>query len=161
MKRGHWFPLAETLHTMDPVQLQALETINPTPQPPWQAPAFTEINIKPDRDKAKEKAAARQKAASITVFSNASGQHNCLGAAVVALDQSQNITQHRKVCIGSMEHWSVYAAELMAIYYAISLVLKIRMENQDSPAKKQEPATILSNSMSALQAISNAWNKSG
>jgi ribonuclease HI len=49
----------------------------------------------------------------------------------------------------------------MVIYYAISLVLKIRIENQDSLAKKQEPATILSNSMSALQAISNAWNKSG
>jgi hypothetical protein len=60
-----------------------------------------------------------------------------------------------------MEHWSVYAAELIAIYYAISLVLTIRIENQDSLAKKQEPATILSNSISALQAISNAWNKSG
>ncbi|CEL11943.1 Putative Reverse transcriptase [Aspergillus calidoustus] len=157
MKRGHRFPLAETLRTMDPARLQALETIDPTPQPPWQAPAFTEIDIEPDRDKAKEKASARQKAAGITVFSDASGQRNCLGAAAVALDQSQNINQHRKVCIGSMEHWSVYAAELMAIYYAISLVLKIRMEDQDSPANKQEPATILSDSMSALQAPNHTF----
>ena len=64
----------------------ALETINPTPQPPWQTQAFTEVDIEPDRDKAKEKASARQKAAGITVFSDASGQHNHLGAAAVALD---------------------------------------------------------------------------
>lgn len=49
----------------------------------------------------------------------------------------------------------------MAIYYAISLVFKIAMENRNALADKQEPATILTDSMSALQAISNAWNKSG
>ena len=155
------FPLAEALRTMDLAQLQALKTIDPHPQPPWQTPAFVEINIEPDQDKAKAKASARQKDTSITVFSDASGQHNHLGAAVVALDQSQNITQYQKICISSMEHWSIYTAELMAIYYAISLILKIGMENQDTPVDKPEPATILSDSMSALQAISNAWNKSG
>jgi hypothetical protein len=52
-----------------------------------------------------------------------------------------------------MEHWSVYAAELMAIYYAITLVLKVATENRDARAEKQELATILSDSMLALQAI--------
>jgi hypothetical protein len=55
----------------------------------------------------------------------------------------------------------VYAAELMAIHYAISLVLKIAMENRDALADRQEPASILSDSISALQAISNTRNKSG
>jgi hypothetical protein len=49
----------------------------------------------------------------------------------------------------------------MAIYYAISLAYQIAMENQDTPAIKLEPATILSDSMSALQAIANMRNKSG
>ncbi|KAF7164513.1 hypothetical protein CNMCM6106_001031 [Aspergillus hiratsukae] len=60
-----------------------------------------------------------------------------------------------------MEYWSVYAAELMAIYYAISLVYQITQKNQEAPSTNQEPATILSDSMSALQAIANSGNKSG
>jgi ribonuclease HI len=158
---GARFPLAETLRTMDLNRLQALEIINPKPQQPWQTPAFTEIDIEPDREKAMDKASARQKTAGITISSDASGQHNELGAAAVALDHNQKILHSRQICIGSMEHWSVYAAELMAIYYAISLAYQIAMENQDTPAIKLEPATILSDSMSALQAIANMRNKSG
>jgi hypothetical protein len=59
---------------MDLARLQALEKINPTPLAPWRTPAFTKIDIKPDREKVKENASARQKAANITVFSDASGQ---------------------------------------------------------------------------------------
>jgi ribonuclease HI len=146
---------------MDLSRLQALETIDPRPQPPWQSPAFVEIDTEPDHEKAKANALIRQRATGIAVFSDASGQRNCLGAAAVALDQDHKVIQCRKVGIGSMEHWSVYAAELMAIYYAISLVLKIATENRDARAEKQEPATILSDSMSALQAISNTRNMSG
>jgi hypothetical protein len=54
-----------------------------------------------------------------------------------------------------MEHWSVYAAELMAIYYAIGLAFSRAMKNQDTPATEINPVTILSDSMSALQAIAN------
>jgi hypothetical protein len=76
VKTRSYFPLAEALKTMDLTRLQALETIDPRPQPPWRTPAFSEIEIEPDHDKAKEKALNRQKAAGITVFSDASGQHN-------------------------------------------------------------------------------------
>lgn len=69
---GPRFPLAETLRIMDLGRLRALETINLTLQPPWRTPAFTEIDIEPDRDNAKDKASARHKAAGITVFSDAS-----------------------------------------------------------------------------------------
>ncbi|GFF96875.1 hypothetical protein IFM47457_11108 [Aspergillus lentulus] len=109
----------------------------------WRTPAFTEINIKPDREKAKENASARQKAAGVTVFSNASGQQNHLGAAAVALNQDGNITQSWQISVGLMEYWSVHTAELMAIYYTISLVYQISQKKQEALGTSHEPATIL------------------
>ncbi|CEL10491.1 Putative Reverse transcriptase [Aspergillus calidoustus] len=153
LKSGHRFPLAETLRTMETDRLRTLETIDPTPQPPWQTPAFAEIDIEPDREKAKDKALARLNGTGIAIFSDTSGQRNELGAAAVLLDQSHQILQARQISIGSMEHWSVYAAELMAIYYAISLAFSTAMKNQNTPATEINLVTILSDSMSALQAI--------
>src|SRR5699024_6686248 len=158
---GHRFPLAETLRTMDLDRLQALETIDPKPQPPWQTPAFMEIEIEPDREKAQAESLIRQAAPGITGYSDASGQQDNLGAAAVALDKDNNIIRSRQICVGSMEYWSVYAAELMAIYYAVSLVLQLAMTNNNPPITQHEPPTILSDSMSALQAIVNLRNKSG
>lgn len=86
----------------------------------------------------------------ITVYSDASGQQDNLGTAAVAMDKDSNIIRSRQICVGSVEYWSVYAAELMAIYYAISLVLQLAMTNNNSPITRHEPATILSDSMSAL-----------
>jgi hypothetical protein len=43
---------------MDLTRLQALETISATPPPPWRTPAFLEIDIELDYDKAKHKASA-------------------------------------------------------------------------------------------------------
>jgi hypothetical protein len=89
---------------MDLNRLQALETISPNPQQPWQTPAFTEIDIEPDREKAMDKSSAIQKAASITISPDASGQHNELGAAAVALDQNQKVLHSQQICIGPMEY---------------------------------------------------------
>ncbi|KAI2947925.1 hypothetical protein CBS147323_11135 [Aspergillus niger] len=96
-----------------------------------------------------------------TAFSDASGQQNHLGAAAVALNENLQASESRQVSIGSMEHWSVYAAELMAIFYAISLVLQVTQKRQSQLDRAEHPATILSDSMSALQAIRNPSNKSG
>jgi hypothetical protein len=68
-----------------------------------------------------DKASARQKTAGITISSNTSGQHNELGAAAVALNHNQKILHSQQICIRSMEHWLVYATELIVIYYAINL----------------------------------------
>jgi ribonuclease HI len=95
------------------------------------------------------------------VFSDASGQHGHLRAAAVALNPRGGIIKSQQICVGSIEHWSVYAAELMAIYYAISLVYQISREKQEALGTSHKPATILMDSMSALQAIANSWNKSG
>ncbi len=161
LKPDHRYPLAETLRTMEPARLRALETIDPSPQPPWQTPAFAEIDIEPDREKAKGKASATQNGAGTAIFSDASGQHNELGAAAVALGPNHQILQSRKISIGSMEHWSVYAAELMAIYYAIGLAFSIAMNSRNAWATERETVTILSDSMSALQAIASTRNRSG
>ena len=113
------------------------------------------------RKKAQAESLIRQAAPGITVYSDASGQQDNLGAAAVALDKDNNIIRSRQICVGSMEYWSVYAAELMAIYYAISLVLQLAMTNNNPPITQHEPATILSDSRSTLQAIVNLRNKSG
>lgn len=80
---GHrcYSALAKTLRTMDLRRLQTLETIDPTPLAPWREQTFAEIEIKPNREKAKANAAARRDMPGTTVFSDASGQQNHLGAA--------------------------------------------------------------------------------
>ncbi|KAI3059584.1 hypothetical protein CBS147353_10522 [Aspergillus niger] len=156
------FPIAETMRTMDLRRLQALETIDPRPLTPWRAQTFTGIEIEPDREKAQAQALGKQASGQgIVVFSDASGKQNQLGAAAVSLDCNQQALGSRQVSIGSMEYWPVYAAELMAIYYAIGLVFQLAQRNQRSAETNHEPATILSDSMSALQVIKNSWNKSG
>jgi hypothetical protein len=47
------FPLAESMKTMDLERLDALETIDPKPLRPWSPPAFAEIRIDLDRDRAR------------------------------------------------------------------------------------------------------------
>ena len=147
---GARFPLAETLRTMNLGRLQALETIDLKPLAPWRSQPFTEIEIEPDREKAQANALTQQSTTSITVFSDASGKGNQLGAAAVSLDHNRQITGSRQISIGSMEHWSVYAAELMAIYYAIGLVFQLARKKHATTTATQGPAIILSDSMSAL-----------
>ncbi|KAI2886037.1 hypothetical protein CBS63078_11068 [Aspergillus niger] len=158
---GARFPLAETLRTMNLGRLQALETIDPKPLAPWRSQPFTEIEIEPDREKAQANALAQQSTTGITVFSDASGKESQLGAAAVALDRNRQITGSRQINIDLMEHWSVYAAELMAIYYAIGLVFQLAQKVHATTTATQDPATILSDSMSAVQVIADSWNKSG
>ncbi|KAI3051268.1 hypothetical protein CBS147353_11612 [Aspergillus niger] len=155
-------PLAETMRTMDLKCLQTLETIDPRPRVPWRVQSFVDIEIEPDREKAQAQALAKQTSGrSMAVFSDAPGKENRLGAAAVALYCNLQVLKSRQVSIGSMEYRSVYVAELMAIYYAIGLVFQLAQKNRGNTATQHEPATILSDSMSALQVIRNSWNKPG
>jgi DNA repair protein RadC len=119
-------------------QLDGLETIDPKPMAPWKAPGFVEIDIEPDREKAKDKATALQASSNMVVVSDASGQNNQLGAAAVMLDHSQEVVESRQLPIGSMTHYSVYAAELIGIFYAISLVLKVVSSRPRTPTTPQQ-----------------------
>ena len=150
------------MKTMRLEQLDGLKTINPKPMTPWKPSGFVEIDIEPDREKVKDKATALQASSNMVVFSDASGQNNHLGAAAVMLEYNQEVIESRQLSVGSMGSWSVYAAELIGIFYAISLVLKVSSLRPRAPVTPgQEPATIHCDSMSALQAIRNPRNKSG
>jgi hypothetical protein len=110
------------MKTMNVEQLDGLEIIDPKPMCPWSPPAFVEIDIEPDRDKAKDEATAASPG--IAVYSDASGRNNHLGTVAVQLNENQEVMESRQLSLGPMTNWSVHAAELIGIFYAISLVLK-------------------------------------
>jgi ribonuclease HI len=155
------FPLAEALKTMSLERLQELELIDPTPLPPWRTEAFSEIEIKPDREIAMARADAARSNSDVVVYSDASGRKGHLGAAAVVLDDKLEITERVQIQVGPMDQWSVHAAELIGILYAINLINKIALQRRRSTGTRVQHSTILSDSMSALQAIRNPGNKSG
>jgi ribonuclease HI len=155
------FPLAEALKTMDPNRLNELETIDPRPLPPWRADAFTEIEIEPDRDTARQRAEAVRISSDIAVYSDASGREDHLGAAVVTLDENQEITQYEQFQVGPMDRWSVHVAELIGIFYAVNMVFRLAHQRSSDAYRRPITATILCDSKSALQSIQNTRNKSG
>lgn len=84
-------------------RLGELETIDPRPLPPWQTEPFTEIEIQPDRETARERAKAVQSTTGIVVYSDASGCQSHLGAAVVALNDDLKVIESRQVQVGPMD----------------------------------------------------------
>jgi ribonuclease HI len=156
------FPLAESMKTMRLGQFNGLETIDPKPTAPWKPPAFKTIDINPDREMARRDAAALLVNPHRVIYSDASGHDNHLGAAAVALDRHQKTVASRTTTIGPMAQWSIHIAELIGIYYAISLAFRVSHQNeQPTRSGTGETITILSDSKSALQAIKNPSNKSG
>jgi ribonuclease HI len=154
------FPLAEALKTMNPERLNDLEIIDPRPLPPWRTEAFTEIEIEPDRETARDRADTIRSTSDIIIYSDASGREGYLGAAAVALNDSLEITESQQVQVGPIDRWSVHVAELIGIFYAISLVFKIAHQHPRT-ADERQTASILCDSRSSLQAIQSARNKSG
>jgi hypothetical protein len=116
------FPLAEALKTMSLERLDRLETIDPRPLAPWRPDAFKEVEIEPDREIAIEKTLATRAISDIVVYSDASGHHGHLGAAVVTLDKDQEVIESHQIQVGPMDQWSIHVAELIGIFHAISLV---------------------------------------
>lgn len=76
----------------------------------------------------------------------------------MALDDNLEITESQQVQVGSVDRWSVHIAELINIFYAVSIVFKIAHQQVRS-IDGQQTATILYNSRSALQAVQSARNK--
>jgi ribonuclease HI len=155
------FPLAEALKTMDLDRLNELETIDPQPLPPWCGDAFAGIEIELDRETARERAETATSTSDVIVYSDASGREDHLGAAVVALDENQDVMGSEQVQVGPMNRWSVHVAELIGIFYAISMVFKLAHQRPTDTYGDPMTATILCDSKSALQSIQNARNKSG
>jgi ribonuclease HI len=155
------FPLAEALKTMDVDRLNELEIIDPRPLPPWRSDAFTEIELEHDRETARERAEVARKTSDIVVYSDASGREGHLGAAIVALNDDDKVTESEQIQVGPMDRWSVHVAELIGIFYAVNMVFKLAHQRSLIRNGRHATATILCDSKSALQAIQNAKNKSG
>jgi len=146
---------------MDLDRLNELETIDPRPLPPWRADAFAKIEIQSDREIARERAETARSTSDVIMYSDASGLEDHLGAAVVALDENQETVQSEQIQVGPMDRWSVHVAELIGIFYAISMVFKLAHQRSSGAYGRPMTATILCDSKSALQSIQNVRNKSG
>ncbi|KAJ5135375.1 uncharacterized protein N7515_004653 [Penicillium bovifimosum] len=96
MRSRYRFPLAEALKTMDPSRLATLESIDPRPLPPWSTEAFAEIEIEPDRELAKERADKAQSHSDLVIYSDASGREGHLGAAVVTLNENDEVMESQQ-----------------------------------------------------------------
>jgi hypothetical protein len=76
---------------MNVEQLDGLEIIDLKLMCLWSPPAFVEIDIEPDQDKAKDEAIAASPG--IAVYSDASGQNNHLGTVAVQLNENQEVME--------------------------------------------------------------------
>jgi ribonuclease HI len=146
---------------MDVDRLNELETIDPRPLPPWRKDAFAEIELEPDREIARDRAESAKDTSDIVVYSDASGREGHQGAAIVALDDNDEVVESQQAQVGPMERWSVHVAELIGIFYAVNMVFKLAHQRTNVVNGAHITATILCDSRSALQAVQNARNRSG
>jgi ribonuclease HI len=149
------------MKTMDIDRLSELETIDLRPLPPWRTDPFTEIVLEPDRERAREMAETVRASSDLVVYSDASGQDGHLGAAVVALDENEDVRESQQIQVGPMERWSVHVAELIGIFNAVDMVFRLAHENSNAEDETPTTATVLCDSRSAIQAVQNVKNKSG
>lgn len=146
---------------MDPKRLKEIELIDPNPLPPWRPEVFSAIEFEFDRETAMERAEMVCARSDIVVYSDASGRQGHLGAAAVALNRNLEPIECLQVQVGTMDRWSVHAAELIGVLHAFNIINKIALQSRRSTGRRMRLATILSDSKSALQAIQNPGNKSG
>ncbi|KAJ5309348.1 uncharacterized protein N7443_001809 [Penicillium atrosanguineum] len=118
------------------------------------------IEIEPDKEIAIERAETARSASDIVVYSNASERQGHLGAAATTLNDSTGTADFLQIQVGPMDRWSVHAAELVGILYAINIINKAALQRWRLAGLHTRTATILSDSMSALQAIQNPKIKS-
>lgn len=138
-----------------------IEMIDPTPIPPWRPEGFSKIEVEPNREAAIEKAEATWSTSDLVIYSDASERQGHLGAAAAAIDEMQQTTDRVQIQVGIMDRWSVHAAELIGILYAINIINLVAVRRWTRSHSRVRSATIFSDSMSALQAIQNPGNKPG
>jgi ribonuclease HI len=92
----------------------------------------------------------------MVIYSDASEKKKNLGAAAVILDCHNKVKRSWQASIGLRKHWSVHAAELIAIYHAVEIA---RSEHMENGSTLDRTFTIASDSKSALQAIANPSNR--
>ena len=113
---------------MDLERLREIEMIDPTQLPPWRSEAFSKIEIEPDKEIAIERAEAARSTSDIVVYSDASGRQGHLDAAATTLNDSTGMAELLQIQVGPIDRWSVYAAELVGILYAVNIINKATLQ---------------------------------
>lgn len=96
--------------------------IDTYPSPPWRPSPFAAISINIDRVESTQ--AINQTVADNpyqVIFTDAACKEGNLGAATTILDHSQQVKISMKFGVGSVKHYSIQAAEMIAIQYGIQL----------------------------------------
>ena len=148
--------LGQGLKTLTQEQRATMERIDTCPDPPWEDRPFDLICIEADREAAAAEVAKATRDPNTAIYTDASAKDGSLGAAVVMLDQNETVCMARPIVVGSCSKWTVPAAELIAIYYAIDLAI---YEQKDARSPRPRTYTIFSDCRSGLQAIANPIKK--
>jgi ribonuclease HI len=148
----------KTVRTLELDQLEDMETIGTCPLPPWEDPPFGLIQINTDQTTAKDQVLLATRHPHTVMYTDASARKGLLGAAVIMMDSMDNVCTAWSINVGPDWKWTIHAAELIAVYYAIELAMRVQRS-----ASTQQPTTytIFSDSKKALQAISHPSRKSG
>jgi len=72
----------------------------------------------------------------LVVYSDASSWRGNLGAAAVILDQQGRVKNATQLSVGTTSNWSVHAAELVAVHYAIHMVRGEHMEQSQGERRQ-------------------------
>jgi ribonuclease HI len=155
-------PLMLTIATAAEKSLfQNLETISPAPMLPWGESPFA--SIKAVRSRAEAKITTQNLVLTdpgTVIFTDGSGKGNDLGAAAIVLGRNQDIRHKVSIGVGSNSFWNVYAAELIAIFFALHMARRDHIWNTVNQNPSPSQYTILSDSKAALQAIANPQARS-
>jgi len=156
-------------HFKSPLQLIAIkfgtedtahsETIEPYCIPPWENRLEVEL---PERDDAIEWTRTTTEG---VLYTDASYRNSNIGVGLCFQKHGRyGINDHRSVKIGNIERASAYHAELMAIHQAVLYTVRLweNLAHLDPSARRaMTPATIASDCISAIQAISQPLRQSG
>jgi ribonuclease HI len=77
------------------------------------------------------------------------------------LNQFKHPQRTWQVGIGPACNWTIYAAELIAIYRAVEVIQSVIVDEEHELSDQEKIFTIVSDSQSAIRAIANPSCKSG
>lgn len=127
------------MKSIDVDRLNELETIDPRPLPSWRSVAFTESELEHDRETARERAESARNTSDIVVYSDASGREGPLEAAIVALNDDNEMMEPEQIqsCI-----WLSFkdgeGVRLGRVDYSIGICATTRKNHQRYFLKSRE-----------------------
>ena len=153
--------LDEAMKTMDLEQIQGVERFDPRLLETWRPPVFQDIAIKIDREPSIQNVNMLMTVPETVIYTDTSSKQSALCVAAVMLDRHSDMQRIWQAGVGSAKHWSVHAAELIAIYHGVEMG-----QSEDTERPFKDPAqdrtfTIVSDCKSALQAVANLSNRPG